>query len=335
MDVEEFLTSPDAARVYRLRVVHPSEPADLLAARAGLTAEQVDTAEQALAALGLLRPSGQGGWTAVTPDRAADQLLAQTELEIARQHLTITAARARLSPLIDHYLEARSMRDLTHTVEHIRGIDNVRAVIDELSRTSGASLDAAVPPVTEPRFVRAMVEAALPLDLDALSRGMKLRYILDTDYRRHAEGLRYARSLMAGGAAVRGIRLLPTRVLIYDGTSALIPEGPGNTGPGAMLVREPAVLKFLNTLFESLWEQSGGFMAGRGASAQPPTGAERAVLHGIAAGRTSSAIARELGVSLRTVTRLTAVLMRRLGTESRFQAGVRAVQLGWIGEEGP
>ncbi|MDP9611903.1 MULTISPECIES: LuxR C-terminal-related transcriptional regulator [Streptomyces] len=45
---------------------------------------------------------------------------------------------------------------------------------------------------------------------------------------------------------------------------------------------------------------------------------------------TDSAVARQLGMSDRTVRRVVAQLMERLGAQSRFEAGVRAVERGWI-----
>jgi len=45
---------------------------------------------------------------------------------------------------------------------------------------------------------------------------------------------------------------------------------------------------------------------------------------------TDEAAARRLGVSLRTVRRWASHLADRLGARSRFQAGVRARERGWI-----
>jgi DNA-binding NarL/FixJ family response regulator len=47
-------------------------------------------------------------------------------------------------------------------------------------------------------------------------------------------------------------------------------------------------------------------------------------------GRSDSTIARESGVSLRTVERRVRSLMDRLGAKTRFQAGVQAARRGWI-----
>ncbi|MCG5214059.1 helix-turn-helix domain-containing protein [Streptosporangium sp. KLBMP 9127] len=57
---------------------------------------------------------------------------------------------------------------------------------------------------------------------------------------------------------------------------------------------------------------------------------QQAVLRLLATGAKDSAIARSLGVSIRTVTRTVGELTRILGATSRFQAGVRAARLGWL-----
>jgi DNA-binding NarL/FixJ family response regulator len=50
----------------------------------------------------------------------------------------------------------------------------------------------------------------------------------------------------------------------------------------------------------------------------------------LAEGHTDEAIAKRLGVSHRTARRIASDLMDRLGARSRFEAGVRAVQQGWL-----
>ncbi|WP_247597705.1 LuxR C-terminal-related transcriptional regulator [Streptomyces sp. RKND-216] len=47
-------------------------------------------------------------------------------------------------------------------------------------------------------------------------------------------------------------------------------------------------------------------------------------------GMTDEAVARQLGVSVRTTRRITAELMQRLGARSRFEAGVLAAGRGWV-----
>lgn len=64
--------------------------------------------------------------------------------------------------------------------------------------------------------------------------------------------------------------------------------------------------------------------------AQEPTVATRRLLRLMRTGATDPAIARELGVSLRTLYRRIARLQSLLGVRSRFQLGVLAAELGWL-----
>jgi adenosylmethionine-8-amino-7-oxononanoate aminotransferase len=51
-------------------------------------------------------------------------------------------------------------------------------------------------------------------------------------------------------------------------------------------------------------------------------------------GLTDEAAARQLGVSVRTVRRQMAALMGKLGASSRFQAGHKAAERGWLSDAG-
>ncbi|WP_103502751.1 MULTISPECIES: helix-turn-helix transcriptional regulator [Streptomyces] len=319
--------APESVLVYRLRVVHPAEPAEHLAELSGLSTEQITSAQDDLTAIGLLRRSRTGNWVAVAPDSAADQLLTRAELDIARQNVSMAATRAQLYALADCYLEARSMRSETRAVEHVAGLDSIRALIDELARTSTRSLRALV---TEGPHTEEAARSALPLDRLLLDRGVAVQYLCTDRHRELPQFREYVTTLAELGGEVNTVADVPARMLIYDDASALMPADPEESARGAILVREPAILRFLTGLFDHLWERSTPLLANESAHIRPPDPTELRVLRGIAAGKTNQALSRELGVSPRTVTRIVAGLMDRLGTDSRFRAGVRAVQLGWL-----
>ncbi|WP_244925358.1 LuxR C-terminal-related transcriptional regulator [Georgenia faecalis] len=50
----------------------------------------------------------------------------------------------------------------------------------------------------------------------------------------------------------------------------------------------------------------------------------------LASGAKDETIARELGLSERTLRRRSSALLARLGAANRFQAGVQAARRGWI-----
>lgn len=63
---------------------------------------------------------------------------------------------------------------------------------------------------------------------------------------------------------------------------------------------------------------------------EPPTARESEVLAELALGRTNNEIARQLGISERTVRFHIENLFGRLGVENRVEAVMKAMQLGWL-----
>ncbi|MBD5785588.1 response regulator transcription factor [Cellulosimicrobium terreum] len=126
--------------------------------------------------------------------------------------------------------------------------------------------------------------------------------------------------LQAGDGVPANLRVDPhlrLTLVVLDSTAVLVAL-PGRT----RAVVDRVAVHALRTLAESTWE-----------AAQPDLGLapdEQAVLHLLAEGKTDTAVANRLGISPRTVRRVASTLMVRLGATSRFEAGVRAAQRGWI-----
>ncbi|MDT0343014.1 helix-turn-helix transcriptional regulator [Streptomyces litchfieldiae] len=320
---------PVTVRVYQLRVTHPTDLAGQLAARAGLTAADVSRAEERLSRLGLLQPSPGGGWVAVSPESAAESLLAPLEQDIFEQRIAMAAAREQLLALSGDYLEARSLRSARSSIEVVKGIDNIRAVIDDLARTCTESLDALVPGGGQSD---AAISAATPLDLELLARGIRIRSLFQHSARRHRATVQYVQTINSAGAQVRTAGVLPSRMQIYDRTCAVLPLDPRHTGAGAAVIRDPGVLTFLCKIFDHSWAEGVEFTEAEPANGRggEPSNLEREVLHLLAGGRTNEEIAQRLGISQRSVSRIVAQLMTRLKATNRFQAGVRAVRNGWL-----
>ncbi|MEV7234393.1 LuxR C-terminal-related transcriptional regulator [Streptomyces sp. NPDC051020] len=86
-------------------------------------------------------------------------------------------------------------------------------------------------------------------------------------------------------------------------------------------------------LFESFWQMAVPLSA----QGEPtddagpdPTQETRQLLTYLSGGLTDGAIARELGVSERTVARRITRLQEVLGARTRFQLGIQATRHGWI-----
>lgn len=130
------------------------------------------------------------------------------------------------------------------------------------------------------------------------------------------------------GEEIRLVPDVPTRMLVIGGTHAILPEPLGFEAEPRSLIRQRGIVEALVLWFEAMWEHGEPLRAIDPASARPEV--QRFVLQQLAAGAQDEQIARQLGLSLRTVRRRVAELMTELGAESRFQAGVEAAKRGWI-----
>jgi DNA-binding CsgD family transcriptional regulator len=148
--------------------------------------------------------------------------------------------------------------------------------------------------------------------------------------------------LAPAGPEFRSAAQLPVHVHVFDrstcvvavadapGTGALPLDGrhaaehSGDHAATAVVVRHPLLVSAMAAAFDQVWPDGTPFT-----HADPqPAGIEeelrRSVLRLLATGAKDDAVARRLGVSLRTCRRLVAGMMERLGASSRFQAGVEA-----------
>ncbi|WP_077801268.1 hypothetical protein [Streptomyces sp. JHA26] len=132
---------------------------------------------------------------------------------------------------------------------------------------------------------------------------------------------------------VRITRVPLADALFVDGRSALlIADTP--IGPQASVTRGPGVVGALHTLFTAVWNGAapapGRIDWGEGARSE----FVRRILDCLHAGMADELGARELSVSMRTYRRYVAEIMVALGANSRFQAGLRAAELGLLTRAG-
>ncbi|MFI6506628.1 response regulator transcription factor [Streptosporangium sp. NPDC050855] len=130
------------------------------------------------------------------------------------------------------------------------------------------------------------------------------------------------------GAQVRTLDVVPSWFLVAGGDAAGLPPQWGGTLPenayNFHLLRAPVVVAALGSLFRELWARSARL---------PWTHRDDVVVRVLrlaGQGVPDEMIARQLGVSVRTVRARFADAMAELGAQSRFQAGVEAARRGWL-----
>jgi DNA-binding NarL/FixJ family response regulator len=141
------------------------------------------------------------------------------------------------------------------------------------------------------------------------------------------------RRIVAAGAQVRvSGSALPHETVIIDRRIAIIAGGHALAGREYTVTASPALVAGVSDLFQAAWAAAADFSACLAGEAPVfLDDSARAIVRALGDGLTDEAAARRLGVSLRTYRRRVAGLMTALDADSRFQAGLRAGELGLPG----
>ncbi|WKX70548.1 hypothetical protein [Streptomyces sp. XD-27] len=137
----------------------------------------------------------------------------------------------------------------------------------------------------------------------------------------------------ASGAPACEIRVADTdlqEALLIDGRTAYVRLGAQRADRHASLVEDAATVQAMELLFAGAWANAVALEEYPQLGGRLSAETARRVLECLRTGHTDEVAAREMRVSLRTYRRYVAELMRELGAHSRFQAGVRAVELGLL-----
>ncbi|WP_433352176.1 DNA-binding response regulator [Microtetraspora malaysiensis] len=142
----------------------------------------------------------------------------------------------------------------------------------------------------------------------------------------------HLREVAARGARVRiSSAPLPHETIIID-RRVMILAGRGAPGMREFTVTtSPVLVDGVYSLFRAAWETATDLAAYLRGDVPHLDADSRAVLRALGAGYTDESAARQLGLSLRTYRRRVAELMATLEADSRFQAGLRAGELGLTG----
>jgi DNA-binding CsgD family transcriptional regulator len=284
----------------------------------GASPARVREACNRLLTLGLLQPpDSMGGLRAVDPRVAIRALIRRRETE--SELLAATAEEMATA------YEAGLLREEpSRLVEVASGEGAIAARLEEMyARAEHEVCLFDTPPYLAPPAPQVDLQA------DLLSRGIVSRGIYAATGLEDPKVLSRALSMVELGEQARVLPTVPLKLLVVDGCRALLPlTASAAGGYCAVVVWHSAVTEALQKLFELAWQQATPL--GQPVSDGELTEDERTLTRLLAAGMKDEAVARHLGVSLRTLRRRVSDLQERLGTASRFQLGMRAAQRGWV-----
>ena len=316
--------SNDAAVIYQAMLDHSGHGVDQLADVCGMTPARVHHCLDELGQLMLIRASSEhpGQMRAVDPEIGLADMVARQEADLAARQAELAASRAAVTRMVADRAETRS------TVgERLIGMDAIQNRLEQLARIATTEVLGVQPGIQQPEDL----DAARTQNLAVLDRGVAMHTLYQDHARTHAHIETHAHALLMHGGEVRTAPTIPQRMVIVDRAHALVPIDPANTRKGALHVTEPGIVNALLNLFEQAWNTAVPLGATR--PDDPETGLtphEQELLRLLGSGLTDEGASQRLGVTDRTIRRQMASIMERLGATSRFEAGIKAAQKGWL-----
>jgi hypothetical protein len=155
-----------------------------------------------------------------------------------------------------------------------------------------------------------------------LARGVRLRTLFQHTARYSPPVLAYVeRMAAAGDAQARTLAELFDWLVVVDRRVAFIPARDDHSA--LLELRHPALVGYLTGVFERAWRQAVPLApgAGRADDATVIPEVQRAIMHLLVAGHLDDAIARRLGMSVRSCRGHIAKIAERVGSASRAQLG--------------
>ncbi|WP_189492275.1 LuxR family transcriptional regulator [Streptomyces antnestii] len=309
-----------AGRVYLALLELAPAPLSAIAAACGLDGAELTEAYAELVDAGLTSPPGANGdEVAPVPPAAGLEILARRRTaEVEESRLTVGGA-------FESFRRQRLAAYNDNLVEVVTG-----DAIGPRMRQAWASAREQIRQLESPPYFplpRAMDDA-----MATLARGVTQRVVYSRESLEHPGRLKDAiEPAVRAGEQARVLASVPVKLLIIDEAYALVSLSIKEADVhNTMLVVQPCgLLSALVALFEQSWRSALPF---HGSTALPGglAPADRRLLWLLAGGAGDDVIARELGISRRTLFRRLQILMTRLGAANRFQMALQAQRCGWL-----
>lgn len=297
---------------------------------AGYLAEDIEMGVAELGARGFIHETADPDrWEVVPPWTAMGAYAEQVE-----QRLNL--ARATTGALDDVWrrsLGQQQSRELPPGVDPLASAQDVADRLRTLLRTSSRRAWWAI---DGSRASRLVLEQAQQEDTGLLDArpGVDVRLMMDTSLLQDDAALFVMQGAVRAGHQVRVGNGIPFSLAVGDQTAIVDLTAFDPHGQGSLQTRvAPSVAALARLLEETylLCTSYGEAADALTSQAGPPLDErDRRILELLTVGSSDKVVARQMGVSVRTVERRVRLIMDQLGTATRFQTGVQAVRRGWV-----
>ncbi|MFF6957128.1 LuxR C-terminal-related transcriptional regulator [Streptomyces sp. NPDC088197] len=324
--------SADADRAYPLLVATRGVADAELARQMGVSRARAEEACGELAGRGLAKLGRDGRWYPVPPQSTLLPLVSRAQEQLRRGRELLD----RLGVEYQRVHEGHRAEEIVRVVEGQAAIgrwaEQLHAsAVSELMAFVRTDKDTADDTVPDPL---ACGSAAVP--------GIRRRVVFERAGL-ESMGLDPLAALDPPGtrqqAFVRVTDRLPVRLCVADHSLALLPL-PADARPPdpvMLVIRPSGLLDALVTLFESVWADAvplgrpdAGPSPARADAGPARSAVQLRILAMLVSGSTDAAMARALGVAVRTVQRHIAAMQRDAGVDNRIRLVWHAARHGWL-----
>ncbi|WP_189315485.1 helix-turn-helix transcriptional regulator [Streptomyces brasiliensis] len=322
----------------RIKATHPHAVTELCedggriyatALRAGRVARADAEAAPCLLEFALLHPDPDDpDWLRpVPPTVALAHRLAPIEREIAdRRRMSIELADA-FQPYLTLSTQTTTTSD---SIVVLEGGDRINEALNLATEQCQTEVLTVHP---SERLSERSVLRGLERDRPLIERGVRIRTLYQHTARHSPEKLAYAAHLADGKVEYRTIDELVERLIICDETVAFIPIRDDHQV--ALELRQPGLVRYLVKVFEFMWNRAvplntdGPYETARDGI----TDIQHSIAKLLVEGHVDEAIARRLGMNVRTCRAHIAKLAQALGSGSRAQLGYLIAQSGILNQD--
>ncbi|MEU1144354.1 helix-turn-helix domain-containing protein [Streptomyces sp. NPDC005863] len=269
--------------------------------------------------------SGKAGrWVAAPPGVALGALLAQQRHELEKAELAAT--------LLAEEYRAQAAEPAVHDLVEV--VTGAAAVSQRFLQLQLGAADEVCALVTgSPVAITGTENSA---EEQATGRGVRYRVVVERAVLDLPTGLVELSTAIGRDEQVRVVDRVPTKLVIADGTLAMVPLTSRTAEPAALVVHASGLLESLSGLFEAVWSQALPLRIGEAGGAprevapEGPDGTDLEILSLLLAGLTDASVAKQLDLGLRTVQRRVKRLMELTGVTTRLQLGWHAYERDWV-----
>ncbi|GAA1347345.1 hypothetical protein GCM10009611_26840 [Arthrobacter roseus] len=315
-----------AVELYKFAVANPSWTKQDASDALGYTLKHIEVSIAGLERQRLLAPGTSGQWVAIAPETALADIVDEDERTMLQLRSRVSERRREFASIVPVFLEARAHAAGSGSVEVLEDPAKVRRLLIDSGRDVMTSVLIAQPGQGSTADVQ---EESVRKDLELLQRGIQRRNLYPTGTRDHVPTRKAVATVTDAGGEFRALPFVPLRLMIFDKNLAIVARQLDPGDKAALVIRDPNLVHIFTLLFDLAWEIASPFLDEVGRKS-PLTSTQQSILNGLAVGYSDEVIARRLDISVRTCRRHIAWMLEELRADSRFQAGIKARDAGWI-----